>query len=233
MKYVHLENIDLDFPVLGVKNQSLKNALINTASKKRIHDKNNNMMYVKALKNINLYLKEGDRLGIMGHNGAGKTTLLRLIAGVYPPSNGKISINGNIGSLLSITFGMDYEASGFENILLRGLLLGFTKNEIEKIREEVIEFADLGEFIHMPLRVYSSGMVMRLAFALATSKRCDIILMDEWLSVGDIDFEKKANQRLEESLSNSKILIFSSHSKEMLNKHCNIIINLQNGEIKN
>ncbi len=151
---------------------------------------------IKSLSNINLEIANNERVGLLGHNGAGKSTLLRVLGGVYTPSSGYAEINGKVGSLIDISLGIDSEATGLENIFLRGALLGISKKKIEQELENIIEFSELGDFINMPVRTYSTGMHMRLAFAVSTMITPDILLMDEWLSVGDQGFQDKAEKKL-------------------------------------
>lgn len=186
---------------------------------------------VRTFDKLNFQFYNGDRVGLWGHNGAGKTTLLRMIAGIYEPSGGSISVNGSIISLLNISLGTQEEASGLDNIYLRAALMGLTKKETSAMLEDVIEFTELGDFVHLPLRTYSAGMRLRLNFAISTAVNADIILMDEWLSVGDEAFVEKAEHRLVQMLEKAKILIIASHDKEMLHRLCNRIVVLDHGNI--
>lgn len=221
----------VEFPVFGTKNRSLKHAVMRTATGGRLSNDSANHVVVRALDNISFDFQEGDRIGLVGHNGSGKSTLLRVLSGAYKPLTGSLEVRGKIGSMISITLGMDYEASGYENILLRGTLMGFRRREIEDVTQDVVEFADLGDYIHMPMRTYSSGMAMRLAFALATAGSAEIVLMDEWLSAGDATFAEKANQRLLQKISKAKILILASHDLDLIKRHCNKILRLERGRI--
>jgi lipopolysaccharide transport system ATP-binding protein len=187
---------------------------------------------VRALSGINLEIKEGERIGLVGHNGAGKSTMLRALSGVYAPSKGSVEIDGRIGSLIDISLGINLEASGRENIFIRGALLGLTKSEIQNKFAEIVEFSELGEFIEMPVRTYSSGMHLRLAFAVSTIVRPEILLMDEWLSVGDESFKHKAETRLAELVSTTKILVIASHSRELIASTCDRVIWLEHGQVK-
>jgi len=186
---------------------------------------------VRALENLTFTLQDGDRVGIVGHNGAGKSTLLRLLSGVYFPSGGSVKINGEIGSLIDISLGIDHEATGRENIYIRGGLLGLSKAVINSNIDEIIEFSELGGFADMPVRTYSSGMHLRLAFAVSTIVHPEILLMDEWLSVGDEGFKQKAKIRMHELVHKTSILVIASHSKEQLLQVCNRIIWLEHGKI--
>jgi lipopolysaccharide transport system ATP-binding protein len=168
----------------------------------------------------------------MGPNGAGKSTLLRTIAGVYEPSSGNINVNGNISSLIDISLGMDMEATGYENIRMRGIMMGMKLKQIKTIEEEIAEFTELGKFLELPIRTYSTGMNMRLAFAVATLLRPEILLMDEWLSVGDEAFRKKAEKRIEDMLETTKLLVIATHSKDLVLRRCTRVIWLEHGHVK-
>jgi lipopolysaccharide transport system ATP-binding protein len=175
---------------------------------------------------------EGDRLGIVGHNGAGKSTLLRALTGVYPPQLGSVEVIGNIGSLLDVGIGIVPEATGRQNVYYRGALMGLTKKEISSVFQDIVDFSELGDFIDMPVRTYSSGMNVRLAFAISTVIKPDILVMDEWLSVGDQSFVDKAEKRLQELVSNSKILVIASHSPSMMEHLCNKILWMKHGKVE-
>lgn len=188
-------------------------------------------IYVRAINNISFNFQSGDRVGILGHNGSGKSTLLRAIAGAYEPVSGKMDIEGRLATMLSITLGMDTESTGYENIFLRGAIMGLDKKRIEPMVEEICDFAELGDYINMPMRTYSSGMSMRLAFAVSTCFPADIVIMDEWLSVGDAAFSLKAQARLQNLLKQSQMLFLASHDERLVRENCNKIMRLEHGEI--
>lgn len=231
MTTISARNLIVEFPVFGARGRSLKHAVMRTATGGRLSSDSANHVVVRALDEISFDFTEGDRVGLIGHNGSGKSTLLRVLSGAYKPLSGEVEVLGKVGSMISITLGMDFEASGYENILLRGTLMGFRRSEIEEITRDVVEFADLGDYIDMPMRTYSSGMAMRLAFALATAGTADIVLMDEWLSAGDATFTEKANQRLLQKISKAKVLVLASHNEELVKRHCNKILRLERGRI--
>ena len=232
MAYIKFNNISIDIPVFNANSRSLKNKIIRVASIGKLGNDTSGHIIVKALKNLNFELKNGDKLGLIGSNGAGKSTLLRAISGVYPPTKGKAIIQGYVASLIDISLGIDPEATGRENIFLRGALLGIMKEEMNEIIDEIIEFSDLNEFIDMPVRTYSSGMHLRLAFSVSTIIKPEVLIMDEWLSVGDENFKNKADTRLAELVNSTDILVIASHSSELIKKNCNRVIWLENGEIK-
>lgn len=185
-----------------------------------------------ALSDISLDVCRGERLGVIGANGAGKTTLLRLLAGVYAPSTGTVMVAGQVTSLLDITFGIEPDLTGRESIFLRARILGLSKKAVSKRLEEIISFSGLGEFIDLPTRTYSSGMFVRLAFAIATILDPEILIMDEWLSVGDESFKHKAEARLLAMVEETDILVLASHSQELIEKVCSRVIWLDNGRLR-
>ena len=190
-----------------------------------------NRVTVRALDDLTFEFHEGDRVGLIGHNGSGKSTLLQVLAGIYEPTAGQISVKGRVTSMLGITLGMDAEATGLDNIYLRGRLMGFERRVIESLVEDIADFAGIGEFLHLPMRTYSSGMSMRLAFAVATSIDSEIILMDEWLSVGDADFVTKAKVRLTSLVNKARLVVIASHDHAMIADQCNLVIHLEHGKI--
>jgi lipopolysaccharide transport system ATP-binding protein len=231
MSAINVKNLVVEFPVFEARSRSLKYAVMRTATGGRLANDSGQHVVVRALDNVSFNLREGDRVGLLGHNGSGKSTLLRVLAGAYKPTSGEVSVVGKVGSMISLTLGMDFEASGLENIQLRGALMGFRLKEMKSITEDVIEFADLGDYIHMPMRTYSSGMAMRLAFALATAGTSDVILMDEWVSAGDAGFAERADVRLREKLDRAKVMVLASHSEDLIRRQCNVIMRLEHGKV--
>jgi len=228
---IEFNNACVDFPIYNANSRSLKNRLINVATGGQLNTDAQGRVLVRALEDLTFTLNDGDRVGIVGHNGAGKSTLLRLLSGVYFPSAGSVKIEGEVGSLIDISLGIDHEATGRENIYIRGSLLGMSKNTISTQMEEIIEFSELGDFVDMPVRTYSSGMHLRLAFAVSTIVQPEILLMDEWLSVGDEGFKLKAKLRMNDLVRKTNILIIASHSKEQILQTCNRAIWLEHGKI--
>lgn len=232
MAHISLINVGLDIPIFNSGARSLKKKLIQGITGGSLHQSDQGLVVVRALQNINLEFKHGDKVGLLGHNGAGKSTLLRVLSGVYKPTSGQVVINGQVNSLIDVSLGIDSEATGRENIFIRAALLGLSKKQINEQLEEIIEFSELGDFIDMPMRTYSSGMHLRLAFSVSTVIRPEILIMDEWLSVGDENFKHKAKSRIQKLVESTSILIIASHSKELLLKTCNRIILLDHGLVK-
>ena len=222
MPSIKLQNVSVQFPIYSFHSRSLKNSLVGKITGGEIGRNVSNQVSVTALHDLSLNLKSGDRLGVMGPNGAGKSTLLRVIAGIYEPTSGSIEVKGRIASLIDISLGMELEASGFENIRMRGVMMGLSLKQIKSLEEEIAEFTELGPYLNMPIRSYSTGMHMRLGFAVSTAVPADILLMDEWLSVGDEAFKVKAEKRLEDYVNKSSILVLASHSKETIKKLTNL-----------
>jgi lipopolysaccharide transport system ATP-binding protein len=232
MSLIHAENIVVEFPIYGtLGNRSIKKSLINIATGGVLAKDSANRVSVRAIDNLSFEFKEGDRIGLIGHNGSGKSTLLQVLAGIYEPTSGSIEINGVITSMLGITLGMDTDSTGLENIYLRGRFMGLNKKQIDRLVDSISEFSGIGEFINLPMRTYSSGMSMRLAFAIATSVDSDIILMDEWLSVGDADFVIKAKDRLTKLVNKARLVVIASHDHSLIADQCNIIVRLEHGKI--
>lgn len=226
------QNLTVDFPIYGMtENRSFKKTLVNIATGGVLAQDAGKNVIVRALDDLSFVFKAGDRIGLAGNNGSGKSTLLQVLAGIYEPTGGQLQVNGRISSMLGITLGMDNDSSGYNNIFLRGRIMGLDKERIEQLVGGIVDFAGIGDFIHLPLRTYSTGMLMRLAFAVATSVEADIILMDEWLSVGDADFLGKAKERLKSMVEKASIVVIASHDHNLINDQCNIVINLQQGKI--
>jgi lipopolysaccharide transport system ATP-binding protein len=222
MAHIKLDQASVEIPIYSNHNRSIKNSLLKNLTKDKVLPHS-----VKALNNITLNLKDGDRLGVMGPNGAGKSTLLRTLAGVYHPTSGSIDVSGSIASLIDISLGMDSEATGYENIRMRAIMMGMKLKQIKLIEDEIADFTELGKFLELPIRTYSTGMHMRLGFAVSTTVPADIILMDEWLSVGDSDFLIKAEKRLHDYIQKSSILVLASHSEDLISKLTNQILRLE------
>jgi ABC-type polysaccharide/polyol phosphate transport system ATPase subunit len=229
MATIRLHDVHVDIPIYNTSGRSLKKQLVRATTGGRIQS-DHGITVVRALNGVSLDLHDGDRLGLVGHNGAGKTTLLRVLAGVYEPTQGNVVVDGDVMPLLDVGMGIDMEATGLDNIRLRGTLLGIDSRRIEALVQQIAEFTELGDYLEMPVRTYSSGMVLRLAFGVSTCVTPEILLMDEYFAVGDASFMHKAEQRVNELISKAGIMVFASHSSELLRRLCNKAIWLHAGE---
>ncbi len=232
MAYLRLRNVSVDFPIYQGSSRSLKKALLATSSQGNLARDALQRISVHALNDLVLDIEEGDRLGVIGPNGAGKSTLLKVLAGIFKPSRGRFFSAGEVTSLLDVSVGMNPEATGRENILLRGMYMGIHPEQMRKRMDDIAEFTELGAYLEMPVRTYSSGMMVRLGFAVSTSVPPEILLMDEWLSVGDAHFLAKAQKRLEDYVRDSSILVLASHSMPLVQQWCNRAILLRQGCIE-
>lgn len=232
MSHIICNQVSLSYPVYDIDARSLKRGILNVATGGKFTKDSTGSFSVKALNNVSFHLKKGDRLGLIGHNGAGKSTLLKVLSGVYEPLDGYIHINGDISSLVNLNVGMQPTLSGYENIHMRGLILGLTKQEIKHITKDIEEFTELGNFLAMPVKTYSSGMLIRLGFALSTSLSPDILLVDEVIGAGDESFIEKAKNRMNEYINKSNIMVLSSHSNEIIKQFCNKVLWLEHGNTK-
>jgi lipopolysaccharide transport system ATP-binding protein len=229
---ITLEDVSVEFPVYNAATRSLKNRVLNAAAGGIVERRHDGVVVVRGLHGINLKIAAGDRIGLIGHNGAGKTTLLRVLSGIYHPSAGRITIRGEVTSLINISLGIDPESTGRENILLRSAMMGLNPAQALEGMDEIISFSGLENFIDMPFRTYSSGMQLRLAFSVSTCIRPQILIMDEWLSTGDQDFRDRAEKRLKEVVTSTEILVLASHSMPLLEKNCNRLLWLDRGRIR-
>lgn len=233
MTAVVVENVSVDFPIYGV-NRSLRKALFDRATGGLVQhgDRHHTeRVVVRALIDVSFTLENGDRLGLVGHNGAGKSTLLKVLAGVYEPVSGRVLVDGRLTPLFDTMPGLDGEDSGYENIITAGTLFGLSRDEIEAKIPEIEEFSELGEYLGLPVRTYSSGMATRLGFAVATAIDPDILLMDEGLNAGDARFAERAAKRMREFVARSRILVLASHGEAMLKSFCNKAALLQEGRL--
>lgn len=229
--YIYAEKLSVEFPIYENSHRSLKNTVMHLTTGGRIGVNASQHPVVRSLNEIDLDIREGDRVGLIGHNGSGKTTLLRVLSGVYAPVRGRLRMRGRVASLLDVSMGMDPDATGFENIYLRGIMDGLLPAMIRAKTDEIADFTGLGDYLNLPVRTYSSGMLLRLAFAISTSVDADILIMDEWLSVGDAEFSAKAEERLGVLVSKASILVLASHSPELIAKVCNRKVHLEHGVI--
>ncbi|WP_051461601.1 galactan export ABC transporter ATP-binding subunit Wzt/RfbE [Tomitella biformata] len=221
----------VDFPIFDAKSRSLKKAFLGKAGG-TIGLNDSNLVTIEALRDITLSLRDGDRIGLVGHNGAGKSTLLRLLAGIYEPTRGSATIRGRVAPVFDLGVGMDPEISGYENIIIRGLFLGMTRKQMMERMDDIADFTELGEYLNMPLRTYSTGMRVRLAMGVVTSIDPEILLLDEGIGAVDAEFMKKARIRLQELVSRAGILVFASHSNEFLAQLCTSAMWIDHGHIR-
>lgn len=231
MAVVQLNNVSVSFPILHTGHRSLKKALVATATGGAILQEARSAPIVQALKEVSASFAPGDRVGLVGPNGAGKSTLLRVIAGIYEPDEGAVRVTGEIVPLLDLGLGFDNDLTGRENIRMRGMYLGLKSSRIEKLLPEIAEFTELGEYLDLPVRTYSSGMQMRLSLGVATAVEPDVLLMDEWVLAGDAAFIEKARSRLERFVERARILVLASHSESIIREWCNKAMLLKGGHM--
>ena len=229
---IRLRSVTVDFPVYSAGTRSLKKRLLHRGTGGRIARDSGNRVCVRALDDVSLGFRHGDRVGLVGHNGAGKTTLLRVLAGAYEPTRGLVERRGRIASLLHVSLGIDPEATGYENIMTRGLFLGLRPEQVRERMDEIAEFSELGGYLDMPVHTYSAGMRLRLAFAVSTCFEPEILLMDEWLSVGDPSFVEKAKRRLRAFVDRAGILVLASQNTALLQRICDTGVLLQAGKVR-
>jgi ABC-type polysaccharide/polyol phosphate transport system ATPase subunit len=228
MAKIELDQVDLTFNIRQNSKITFKEFVVQRLGRRAAAPR----MQVKALRNVSFSIKEGQRVGIIGHNGAGKSTLLRLLAGVYPPTGGRRLVQGRISSLFDITLGFESEASGWENIGYRSYLQGETPHTIQDKVQPIADFSELGDFLKLPVRYYSAGMSVRLAFSIATAIEPEILLVDEVLSVGDLAFQDKARRRMYEMMSKAKIIVMVSHDLASIEKLCNRVVWMEHGAVR-
>ena len=228
---IDVRGVSLDFPLYHGNARSLKRTVFSTVSGRMGNDARHRVV-VQALRDIDFRLASGDRLGLIGVNGAGKTTILRMLAGIYEPVIGQVRVRGTLNALLDPNLGMNMELTGRENIMLRGLYNGLDRAAIRRLEEDVCDFAELDDFIELPVRIYSSGMVVRLGFALATAIRPQVLLMDEWFLAGDAAFLEKARGRLEDMVRGAEILVLSSHQEHVILEWCTRVIWMDQGRVR-
>jgi ABC-2 type transport system ATP-binding protein len=232
MALIDLHQACVQLPIYNARSRSLKNTIARRAVGATIGSRpSDDLIVVNALNNITLSMRPGDRVGIIGHNGAGKTTLLRVLAGVYAPTSGSAEVVGKVSALTDMAMGIDPEASGHDNIITRAILLGMNYLQARELAPEVEQFTELGEYLDLPVRTYSTGMLLRLAFAVTTTIRPDILIMDEMIAAGDASFMEKATERINSLIAESTIFVLASHSEEALKRFCNRAIWLNAGEL--
>ena len=228
MARITMDRVSLTFHVRQHQRTSFKEYLLKRMFRRSV----NPIIKVRALQDLNVRFREGDRIGVIGHNGAGKSTLLKLLAGVYPPTAGRRIVEGRISSLFDIALGFEPEATGWENIYYRGFLQGETPTSVRAKMQPIADFSELGDFLNMPVRYYSAGMAMRLAFSIATAIDPEILLVDEVLSVGDMAFQAKARQRMREMMAKARLFVTVSHDLPSIERLCDYTIWLERGSVR-
>jgi ABC-type polysaccharide/polyol phosphate transport system ATPase subunit len=230
MAHISLQQVVIDFPIANSSSQSLQLRLVQALGGRLAS--HHSTVVVRALDGVDLELNDGDRIGIVGHNGSGKTTLLRVLAGVYPPDPGFVEVEGSISSFTDITLGMDPESTGLENIVFRCAFMGLSFEQAKELTPAIAEFSELGSYLDLPTRTYSTGMFMRLAFAISTAIEPDILIMDEMISAGDARFIDKAKRRLQQLITKANILALASHDMDLIRNICNKVIWMEHGVMK-
>lgn len=232
MAKIELNNISVSFPVYNINARSFKKDFLRVATGGAVVEDKKQHMVVNALNELTLSLQNGDRIGLIGHNGSGKSTLLRLLAQIYEPTSGSMEIEGRISPMLDIMHGIETEFTGIENIYIRGTVLGLNRKQINAKIAEITEFSGLGDYLSMPIRTYSSGMRVRLAFAISTSIDPDILLIDEVFAAGDADFMQKARKKMVSLLDQSSIVLIATHADDLIKEFCNKALLLEGGRVK-
>ena len=228
MSELRFSNVTVQYPVYNSRSKSLRSQLARLSTGGRI-EQQNGVRLVTALRDVSFDLRNGDRVGLIGHNGAGKSTLLRTMAGVYMPSAGCVQRTGRVATVLELGAGMDGELTGYENILRMSMLLGRSSADVRNSLPEIEEFTQLGDFLNLPVRTYSSGMTTRLMFAVATSTAPDILLLDEVFGAGDAEFQVHAHDRMEALISTVGIFVFASHEHDKVKRYCDRFFRLEHG----
>jgi ABC-type polysaccharide/polyol phosphate transport system ATPase subunit len=229
---IQLKGVSVSFPVYQTGARSLKKRILSSSSGGRIARDADDRITIDALQNINISLSSGDRVALIGSNGAGKTTLLRVMAGIYEPSVGTVTVRGRVSPMFDIGLGIDPEISGYDNIRMRGLLLGLRAEDIERLLPDIAEFTELNEYLDLPVRTYSSGMILRLTFSVSTCFAAEILLMDEWILAGDAQFMKKAQARIDSFVGKASTLVLATHNLDVCRRWCNMAAWLERGRIE-
>lgn len=232
MTKIDLRSVSVEFPIYNVSARSFKKNFVRMATGGAVVKDANQHIVVNALNNITVSFEHGDQIALLGHNGAGKSTFLKLLANIYEPTHGHIKIEGHVAALLNVMQGIETELTGYENIIFRGTLMGLTRKELNEQIQSISDLTGLGDYLSMPVRTYSSGMMVRLAFAISTSIKPDILLIDEVFGVGDADFMKKAREKMTSLVHNSSIVVMATHSTELLTEFCNKGLLLEGGKVK-
>jgi ABC-type polysaccharide/polyol phosphate transport system ATPase subunit len=230
MASIIFDRVSLSYPVYGGHAMSLRSHMMRMATGGRI-ESDSHATVVTALRDVSFNIKDGDAVGLVGHNGSGKSTMLRTMAGIYPPSKGSVLCQGKTTTVFEIGAGLDYELSGYDNIIHLGMMMGLSYKESLALTPDIEEFTELGDFLQLPIRTYSSGMIMRLMFAVATSMTPEVLLLDEMFSTGDAGFKEKSEVRISKIISEAKIFVFATHDLELIKKYCNRVFRLEHGNV--
>jgi ABC-type polysaccharide/polyol phosphate transport system ATPase subunit len=228
---IEINGVTINLPIYATKARSLRRQLTTATVGGALLAARDDTVFVRALDNIFLQISDGQRVGLVGRNGSGKTTLLRLLAGVYTPSIGNVTVRGRVSAALDNSLGMDVDITGRENIYTLGYYRGYSKAEISDEIEAIVEVAELGRFIDLPVRTYSAGMMARLIFAVSTAFEPDVLLLDEWLLAGDANFMAKAHERATSYVQRARIMVLASHSTETIRHLCTHVAFLRAGQL--
>jgi ABC-type polysaccharide/polyol phosphate transport system ATPase subunit len=231
VSFLRLRDVSVEFPIYQGSSRSLKKVLLASSSRGNLAKDAGDRINVRALSGVSFDIGDGERFALLGANGAGKTTLLKVMAGVFEPTQGRFISSGRVSSLLDTSVGLNGDATGYENIILRGMYMGIHPGEMRGHAAAIAEFTELGDYLDMPVRTYSSGMMIRLAFSISTYTPPDILIMDEWLTAGDAQFLAKAQRRIAEYVDRSSILVLASHSMQLLEQWCTRGVLLHQGRV--
>ena len=228
---IRLDGVTLDYYIYSVRAQSLRNAVFNMAVGGKLYKDQGDITVVRALEGISLSLEQGDRLALIGHNGSGKTTLLKVLAGIYTPSRGHIEVQGRVTSMIALGAGLDMDATGLQNIRKMGAMRMISNKDIDASIGAIVEFSGLGDFVRLPVKTFSQGMLARLMFACATEFEAQILVLDEWLAAGDADFMNRATDRMRSFVQRANIVVMGTHSFDLAHAVCNKVLMLDGGRI--
>lgn len=231
MAEITVRNATVEYPLFKGSSMSLRNTIVAATTGGIISRGTRNIVTIKAIDDVSFTLKDGDRVGLIGHNGAGKSTLLRTLAGIYTPTSGSVFTSGKISTIFQLGAGLDTELSGYENVVRMGMFLGASKSQAQNFIPDVEEFTELGEFLSAPVHTYSAGMLTRLTFAISTAIKPEILLIDEVLGAGDTAFQQKAKLRMENVIKTARIFVLASHSNDMINLYCNRTLQFEHGKL--